>query len=130
MKKTVIMNVCSLEDPSFYVRGGIDLSDNKIKAKRELAKDYKNGRSAYIAYNIPEEYHGKAYVVDVDHINKSSSAGVIIGAKSRVKVEDPEYFLGYSCEVFLEMLLASQPHAQPQYFALPLVAEGMLHSAM
>jgi len=99
MKKTVIINVCSLEDPSFYVRGGIDLSGNKIKAKRELAKDYKNGRSAYIAYNIPEEYHGKAYVVDVDHINKSSSAGVIIGAKSRVKVEDPEYFLGYSCSL-------------------------------
>ncbi|MBR5538718.1 MAG: family 43 glycosylhydrolase, partial [Clostridia bacterium] len=87
------------EHPSFSIYGGIRFDGGIIKADRAIRPEGTSGKSAFVSYTLPEEFHKKSYIVDVDHIDKSTSAGILIGAKSNVKVENPAYFLGYSCSL-------------------------------
>ena len=95
MKTDVSIN----EHSSFEIYGGMNFSDGKIKADYSLRTGSASHKSAYVSYTLPEEFHGKTYMVDVDHIGKTTSAGILIGAAGRISVEKPEYFLGYSCSL-------------------------------
>ncbi len=78
-----------------------DLSAFKLKGNWSV----KNGAlytgngsgSAYLVYDIPEQYKGMNYQVDVDFIGHTSTGGILIGAEGKGLSSNPTAFLGFDC---------------------------------
>ena len=52
---------------------------------------------AYLTYTLPEQYTGKAYMVEIDHIGHTNAGGLLIGAEDFERESEPVSFVGYSC---------------------------------
>jgi len=90
-KETVIYeNDFSNSDLSdFMMKGTMQVVDGTLKAVG-------TGTSAFVAYELPAEYTGMDYRVDVDIYDNTSMAGVLIGATSDTLKSVPSYFSGYT----------------------------------
>ena len=76
-----------------------DISDLRMHGTMRVVdgglKAIGSGASAYVAYELPKEYEGMDYRVDVDIINNTAMAGVLVGATSDALKNEPSYFSGY-----------------------------------
>ncbi len=77
----------------FKLRGDMEVVNGALKAVKRTA----TGPSAYASYTFPKEHRGKAYIIDVDIIGHTGTAGLLIGATSSTYTETPSYFSGYAC---------------------------------
>lgn len=73
----------------FTMRGTMQVSNGGVKAVG-------SGTSAYIAYEFPDEYQGKDYIVEVDYLGCNNMGGILIGATSDSLTKEPSYFSGYT----------------------------------
>ena len=73
---------------SLRMRGSMQIVNGGLKAVG-------TGTSAYVAYDLPDEYKGMDYRVDVDIYNNTAMAGVLVGATSDTLKQEPSYFSGY-----------------------------------
>lgn len=55
--------------------------------------------SAYLTYNIPEEYKGCNYRIDVDFLDHTSTGGIMIGASVDSLTIKPKLFHGFDCYI-------------------------------
>ncbi|MBR5538267.1 MAG: family 43 glycosylhydrolase [Clostridia bacterium] len=85
----VYENDFSEDDLSFLrMYGSMQIVNGGLKAVG-------SGTSAYVAYDLPEEYKGMDYRVDVDIRDNTAMAGVLVGATSDTLKQEPSYFSGY-----------------------------------
>ena len=90
-KETVIyendFSNSSLSD--FTMKGTMKAEDGTLKAVG-------SGSSAYIAYDLPVQYQGMDYRVEVDYYGSNNMGGLLIGATSDKLSQEPTYFSGYT----------------------------------
>ncbi|MBQ9428838.1 MAG: family 43 glycosylhydrolase [Clostridia bacterium] len=67
-----------------------------MKAENGYLKAFGSETSAYIAYDLPAEYRGKDYRVEVDYIGTTSMGGLLVGATGNKLTQTPSYFSGYT----------------------------------
>lgn len=90
-KETVIyQNDFSSGDLSGFTMKGT------MKAENGYLKAVGSGSSAYVAYDLPAQYAGKDYRVEVDYYGFSTMGGLLIGATSDQLTAEPSYFSGYT----------------------------------
>jgi len=90
-KETVIYeNDFSSNDLSdFKMHGTMQVSNGALKAVG-------SGSSAYISYDLPKQYQGMDYRVEVDYYGSNNMGGLLIGATSDTLTKEPTYFSGYT----------------------------------
>lgn len=90
-KETVIYenDFSSADLSEFTIKG-------TMKAENGTLKAVGSGSSAYIAYDLPAQYQGKDYIVEVDYYGSTNMAGLLIGATSDSLKSEPSYFSGYT----------------------------------
>lgn len=90
-KETVIYeNDFSSSDLSdFTMRGTMEVINGTLKA-------IGSGSSAYVAYELPKQYQGMDYIVEVDYIGHNNMGGLLVGATSDKLTKEPTYFSGYT----------------------------------
>ena len=79
---------------------GLTVFDNMtvVDGHLKAVKGDSRRPSAYIAYTLPEEHTGKAYIAEVDYINHGELGAMLVGAS--MKGGNSAYFFsGFSCTV-------------------------------
>lgn len=77
---------------AFTMRGTMQITNGGVKA-------IGSGTSAFIAYDLPKQYQGMDYIVEVDYLDVNSMGGLLIGATSDTLTKTPAYFSGYTCTI-------------------------------
>ncbi|MBQ2733736.1 MAG: family 43 glycosylhydrolase, partial [Clostridia bacterium] len=76
-----------------------DLSQYKLKGNWRVVggmlRTLGTGGSAYLVYEIPEEYEGMSYQIDVDFFAHTSTGGILIGAEGSGIAKTPTAFSGF-----------------------------------
>lgn len=73
----------------FYMKG-------TMKAENGTLKAVGSGSSAYISYDLPYQYEGMDYRVEVDYFGFSNMGGLLIGAENSKTAVTSSYFTGYT----------------------------------
>ena len=73
----------------FEMRGNMEVTENGT------LKAVGSGTSAFVSYDIPAEYHGHDYIVEVDYIGATRMGGILVGATGK-DVKPSSYFTGYT----------------------------------
>lgn len=75
------------------VRGKWSVSDGVLRLGSGTSS------SGYVIYEIPEEYEGLDYCIEVDFIGHTATGGILIGADGAGLSAVPSYFFGYTASI-------------------------------
>ncbi len=67
-----------------------------MKAENGYLKAVGSGSTAFVSYDLPTEYKGKDYRVEVDYIGCNNMGGLLIGATNSEAAITSSYFTGYT----------------------------------
>ncbi len=90
-KETVIYeNDFSSSDLSAFKMTGT------MKAENGYLKAVGSGSTAFVSYELPAQYKGKDYRVEVDYIGCNNMGGILVGAQNSKTPITSSYFTGYT----------------------------------